>query len=464
MSAAKSTLKRPKVIIVGAGLGGVVLGALLEKAGVDFDVYERASIVKPLGSAMAFGCNVMDLFRQLGIEEEFLSHAKPTYTLEVFNPKKELLMKFDNLEQEEKGGSDMYIIARPIIYDMLLRLIPAKRLHFGKKILSTLSGENGVMIRTSDGNTYEGDILVGADGAYSSVRQSLYEKLKKDDNLPKSDSEDLPFKYVSLVGQTLPLDPEEFPELKREDSPFQCTVGENRCSWTTFTTKANTICYGAALTLDKTTSRQNDGFRNSEWGPEAAEQMCKEIKDFPILSGDGTLTMNDLFERSPKHLISKVMIEEKIFKTWFSGRTVLLGDELRLLTTVGAVCAMHDAIVLANWINVLHQASTMEEVEKAFKEYRNERLPYVMQAYNHSQSNSHLIGSTLRGKVTRWVVNHLPKSMLEKSAVANVGNRPRVAFLPMPPVRGSVKPDPQRSLTKTQAILAQQGRNAVVTV
>lgn len=49
MSAAKSTLKRPKVIIVGAGLGGVVLGALLEKAGVDFDVYERASIVKPLG-------------------------------------------------------------------------------------------------------------------------------------------------------------------------------------------------------------------------------------------------------------------------------------------------------------------------------------------------------------------------------------------------------------------------------
>lgn len=49
MSTASSALKRPKVIIVGAGLGGVVLGALLEKAGVDFDVYERAPIVKPLG-------------------------------------------------------------------------------------------------------------------------------------------------------------------------------------------------------------------------------------------------------------------------------------------------------------------------------------------------------------------------------------------------------------------------------
>lgn len=38
---------RPKTLIVGAGLGGVVLGALLEIAGVYFDIYERASAVKP---------------------------------------------------------------------------------------------------------------------------------------------------------------------------------------------------------------------------------------------------------------------------------------------------------------------------------------------------------------------------------------------------------------------------------
>lgn len=41
--------KRPKVLIVGAGLGGVVLGAFLEKAGVPYEIYERAAIVKPLG-------------------------------------------------------------------------------------------------------------------------------------------------------------------------------------------------------------------------------------------------------------------------------------------------------------------------------------------------------------------------------------------------------------------------------
>lgn len=51
MSDTNSSIKRPKVIIVGAGLGGVVLGALLNKAGIDFNIFERAAVVKPLGKA-----------------------------------------------------------------------------------------------------------------------------------------------------------------------------------------------------------------------------------------------------------------------------------------------------------------------------------------------------------------------------------------------------------------------------
>lgn len=37
------------VLIVGAGLGGLLLGALLEKAGVPYNIFERATVVKPLG-------------------------------------------------------------------------------------------------------------------------------------------------------------------------------------------------------------------------------------------------------------------------------------------------------------------------------------------------------------------------------------------------------------------------------
>ncbi|KAF8933055.1 hypothetical protein BGZ47_011061 [Haplosporangium gracile] len=54
--------KRPKVLIVGAELGGLTLGMLLHKAKIPFEIYERAAEVKPLGSAMYFNTTTASLF------------------------------------------------------------------------------------------------------------------------------------------------------------------------------------------------------------------------------------------------------------------------------------------------------------------------------------------------------------------------------------------------------------------
>lgn len=72
-------------------------------------------------------------------------------------------------------------------------------------------------------------------------------------------------------------------------------------------------------------------FRNSEnsgeWGAAPAHTMCDETRDFPLQLGDGKKwTMGDLYDLTPKELISKVMLEEKVFKTWHHGRYVLMGD------------------------------------------------------------------------------------------------------------------------------------------
>lgn len=44
-----SSNDKPTVLIVGAGLGGLMLGALLEKSNVPYTIFERAAMVKPLG-------------------------------------------------------------------------------------------------------------------------------------------------------------------------------------------------------------------------------------------------------------------------------------------------------------------------------------------------------------------------------------------------------------------------------
>ncbi|KAF9578420.1 hypothetical protein BGW38_005778 [Lunasporangiospora selenospora] len=53
--------------------------------------------------------------------------------------------------------------------------------------------------------------------------------------------------------------------------------------------------------------------------------MCDQVKDFPIPCGRN-LTMKDLIDATPRAKISKVMLEEKLFETWYSGRVVLIGD------------------------------------------------------------------------------------------------------------------------------------------
>lgn len=74
-------------------------------------------------------------------------------------------------------------------------------------------------------------------------------------------------------------------------------------------------------------SKEVEDCKYEDWGPDATRSMCEEVKDFPIIAGgDKKLTIGDLIEWSPKEYVSKVMLEEKVFDTWYEGRTVLLGD------------------------------------------------------------------------------------------------------------------------------------------
>ncbi|KAF9132876.1 hypothetical protein BGX30_012498 [Mortierella sp. GBA39] len=414
------TNPKPTVIIVGAGLGGLMLAALLERVDIPYLIIERATSFKPLGSAMSLGGQVLPVFNQLGIAEKYRAIAKPYTFSRGISETGESLLKLDWSATKDVYGYPNYIVARPQLYDLLLTQVPAHKILLGKRVLTISEDDERVKVQTSDNSVYEGDILVGADGAYSAVRQRLYENLKQLDQLPKSDQEDLPFNCTCLVGQTEPLDPEEFPQLKDTGYPFIFTLGrEGRpYTWTNFTTIDNRICYVVFEHLDKSTSRaaQEQRFRhseNSEWGPYAALTMCDETRDFPIhyLGKDGAnLTMGYLYDRTPQDRISKVMLEEKIFKTWHHSRTVLLGDACHKLNPSagqGAITAMHDAIVLANQIYAL-PTNTSQAIHKAFTEYQAERYPPAIEASRNSVLLSMILSKGFMGMVALFVTQYIP--------------------------------------------------------
>ncbi|KAG0350907.1 hypothetical protein BG005_009577, partial [Podila minutissima] len=401
-------MKKPTVLIVGAGIGGLTLAILLHKAKIPFFVYERAHEVKPLA-----------IFQQMGVYEEFQKIGKPVTSVARFNNEIELRVFQDWTERIELGGGIEYIVARPDLYDLLLKQLPREKILMDKKVMSFEQNKDGVMIRCSDNQTHHGDILVGCDGAYSGVRQHLYKILKKKKELPKSDDVPLPFSTVCLVGQTKPLDPEQFPDLKKETSQFNSIYGKN--SMYSF--------------LNKKSSKDNDSFRNSEWGPEAAEAMCKKVRDLKVPGGkEGhVLTIGDLIDNTPKERISKVMLEEKVFHTWHSGRTVLLGDSCHKLNPAGgagALSAIHDAIALSNWINTL-ETKELPEIKQIFTEYYKERYPVVKDNFQRSQIFSKLPGKNLEAKLARATMKWMPKWLLKKIMISMSVSRPQVSFLPL---------------------------------
>lgn len=438
-----------------------MLAILLEKAGAHYEVYDRITEIKPLGSALSLGGNVAPLFQQIGIYDEFVKLGKKRYSIDNYNEDRQLAFSMDLRPLKEMGGYDGYIISRPALYDLLSRQVPAEKIHLGKRLLSMKQNEHGVQVQFADRSVVEGDILVGADGAYSGVRQSLYQNLKKEGKLPSSDDGSLPFSCVCLVGQTLPLDLEKFPELKDPHCHFRSVIANDKpYSWSSLSTKGNIYCWGVIQYLNEESSKDNDSFRNSEWGPEAALTMCKEVRDFPLPGGvNNDITMGDLIDQTPPHLISKVMLEEKVFETWYSGRTVLIGDachKIHPASGQGAVHAMQDALTLANWLSVL-TSTTIEDAEKVFEEYKAERYPVVQAAYINGRGLSNVSARDLKARITRFITRNMPGWLWRFVLKRMIESRPQVSFLPLIKDQGTVPAKYQPSLAKTLEIHQNRG-------
>ncbi|KAG0059874.1 hypothetical protein BGZ89_012730 [Linnemannia elongata] len=456
------TKKRPKVLIAGGGLGGLSLGMLLQQTDIPYEIFERATEPKALGSAIALSAATDALFKQCNIYDEFVSLGKKTLALQVIaNEQRRVDYKMDFSAQEEILGAIGHVIARPALHDLLFRQIPKDRMHMGKRILSTDDqGDKGITVTFSDGTVASGDILIGADGAYSAVRQNLFKRLKAQNKLPAADDVPLPYSTVCLVGQTRPLDPAVFPHLLQDDCQFINTLGENKpWAWITLTTQQGTVCWSIIRFVEESKTSVDDKNNNptvdQEWGPEAAEAMCNEVRQFPVMSGNeaNPWTLGDLINQTPKDLISKVKLEEIVFETWFGGRTVLMGDACHKLNPAGGVgCqnAMHDAIILANWIHALPSDPTCKDIESAFRSYQDERLPWIQTASNSTRFYRTMASGGIMAGLLRFCAKHMPEWAKRKMLVVLGGNRPQCSFLPLVEDKGSVPPAFQPSLLATK--------------
>ncbi|KAF9341251.1 hypothetical protein BGZ91_010083 [Linnemannia elongata] len=379
----------PHVLISGGGLGGLMLALLLEKAGISYLILERAKEVKPLGAVMALSSGVLGIFEQLHLFEGLMGVSKPINDFKFFSNDLKSIGHLKGKEEKDQTGYERLVFPRPELYDLLLAKIPAEKIHLSKKVVAMIQDEDAVAVRCQDKSVYVADILVGADGAYSGVRQSLYSRLEKEKLLPECDKRSLNKGYFCLVGTTDRLDPVRFPQLREVYSDASCMISDNSPhSWSTFSVPGDRVCWNLVIQLTAKESEEEQ-FRNSEWGPEANESMIKSVAHFKTPYG----TLGELINATPKETTTSI-----------------------------------------------------EDVKAALEDYQEQRFEHVKTQYEASQWNAKVIygHSFLERMLRQGTLNLLPKSVHRNLSIKDAKYRPQVAFLPLVPDRGSLPAFPQK--------------------
>ncbi|KAF9973131.1 hypothetical protein BGZ73_003645 [Actinomortierella ambigua] len=432
------------VLIVGAGIGGMTLAALLEQAGVPYVILERSPDVRPIGSAISIPPTVTPVFQQLGVYDDLVRFSQPlrTSTNHTHPPSKP---RVDDLTfMKQRYNDTIHIITRPNLFNILAKLVPKAKIHYGKRVHTIQHKPEGVIVRTLAGETYYGDAVIGADGAFSTVREIMYRDLQGAGLLAKEDLVPPAFSGLCLVGVTKPL----------PSRSIATTDGE--CRYETMTSKQypfiggflsqsdGSVAWYALQPTSQAKPREEMYLQNVEWGADAIGDMPEEIRSLPCPLGQ---TMGFLFDNTPRETMGNVLMEEKWYKTWTHGRIALLGDAChKFFPAAGqsAANAMLDAVVLAN---VLHACptSTVEDIRHCFAAYVEERQIPARNAYVFSAKLSDLFKRSMMGQIARFVFACQPHSALIAQMDKVYADRPQAAFLTPIPPKGTCWPAPQRT-------------------
>ena len=168
-------VQEKRIAVIGAGLGGAVAGALLQQAGFDATVFEQAECFSRIGAGIHVGPNVMKVFRRLGLEKQLSdlgSHPDFWFSRDGETGDYRARIPLGDFAKREYGAA--YVtVHRGDMHMLELTALRPGSLRFGKKLSGIEERERDVLLSFDDGTTEITDIVVGADGINSRLREAL---------------------------------------------------------------------------------------------------------------------------------------------------------------------------------------------------------------------------------------------------------------------------------------------------
>jgi salicylate hydroxylase len=328
--AANGSRRKPKVAIIGAGMGGLCAAVSLDKLGFETHVYERAPELGEYGAGLQLGPNCYRVFRALGLEAQLRKVAFEPLSNVSINWNDGRLRYSEPMKgpYEARFGAPYMTAHRGDLHRLFRDHLSDTGFSVSKRCVGATSHGDVAVATFADGDEIEADVLIGADGIRSAIRQQLFGA-----DAPRF-TEQMAWRAIVPVDCVPPaFGPDKSTRLERAD--YFGWLGPN----------GHVICYpiGDGSMLNIFAGHVSRDWVDESWtAPSSKEELIAAHEGWneallDIFSHVGDVFKWGIFDRDPR-------------PQWRAGRIVLLGDAAHpTMPTLaqGANMAIEDGYAIA---------------------------------------------------------------------------------------------------------------------
>jgi len=346
-----------RIAIVGGGLAGLAAAQALKTHGMRAEVFEGAPALGEIGAAVNVSPQAVKALQAIGVGDQVAAVGTSSPGIYTRNMQTGEFLEFNDRQKASlRYGAPYYSFHRADLLDALASGLDSRAIHLGHRLTGMEERRDRIVLAFANGGKVEAEIVIGADGVRSAVRQALH----GDDN---------PTYTGQMVWRALLAGSDVAEEVLEPTGHIQW-VGPG-CHLLAYYIRRGKL-------VNIVTQEDTDKWVEEGWSTRGDPDEMR--LSFPAPEPRLEKLLNLVTECSKWGLFTRPLTAN-----WGRGRVQLIGDAAHAMLPnagQGACQAFEDAYILARWLQACRDPA------EAFANFRRIRVPRVHGVQRLSISNA----------------------------------------------------------------------------